>query len=85
MSHEPTGYHGPIDLAQQRKARAKRRVRAGGRVPSDFMPIDYAEDPADTSVEGGGMPWWALVIVGVLAFISIALLVSGVYLNFFHR
>ena len=86
MSHQPTGFHPPIDLASARAARAKRKLRAGPiqRVPSDFMPFDYGVDPEnDHPVEGGGIPWRAIALIGGASVVCLGLVVRGIY-SFFN-
>lgn len=70
----------PAILADHRAARARRRVRAGGRVPSDFMPFDDGVDPEnDHPVEGGGIPWAGVVAIGALALLCLVLMGRGLY------
>lgn len=69
----------PISLADRRTARATRRIRAG-RIPSDFMPLDYAADPAvHQGIEGPGVPWAVLVFIAAFALTILALALYGAY------
>lgn len=84
MSHEDTGYHAPISLADRRTARATRRIRAG-RIPSDFMPLDYAANPAvHQGIEGPGVPWSALVSIAAFCISILVCAAYGVHCFFFH-
>lgn len=75
-----TSAQAPANLADHRTARARRRVRAGGRVPSDFMPFDDGVDPEnDHPVEGGGIPWIPVIAIGALALIVLALAARSAY------
>lgn len=78
MTPEDTGYHAPVDLAARR---AKRRVRADGRVPSDFAPIDYAADPSQPPepIEGPGLPWQARAVIGAFLLSFVVCAAYGVY------
>ncbi|MCU4119349.1 hypothetical protein [Variovorax sp. N23] len=84
MEHEDTAFHRPIDLASHRTARATRRIRAG-RIPSEFMPLDYAADPAvHQGIEGPGVPWGALVSIAAFCIAILVCAAYGVHCFFAH-